>query len=65
MLTVDQAVALLLAWLELRDWKAACERAVPKRKREGGDGDGEDDEGAPEGKAPRVEAAAVAGEAQG
>ena len=32
-LTVNQVVELLLAWLELRDWRAACERAVPRRKR--------------------------------
>ena len=38
-LTVNQVMDLLLAWLELRDWRGACERAVPKRKR--GDAGGE------------------------
>ncbi len=32
-LTVNQVLDILLAWLELRDWRAACERAVPPRKR--------------------------------
>ena len=32
-LTVNQVVDILLAWLELRDWRAACLRAIPPRKR--------------------------------
>ena len=38
-LTVNQVLELLLAMLELRDWRAACDRVVPKRKREAGDGE--------------------------
>ena len=43
-LTVNQVMCILLAYLELRDWPAACERAVPQRKRareEQAQGDGE------------------------
>jgi tRNA (guanine9-N1)-methyltransferase len=32
-LTVNQVVDLLLAWLDVRDWRIACNRAVPPRKR--------------------------------
>ena len=38
-LTVNQVLELLLAMLELGDWRAACDRVVPKRKREAGDGE--------------------------
>ena len=38
-LTVNQVLELLLSWLECRDWRQACERVVPKRKRGGEDGE--------------------------
>ena len=38
-LTVNQVLELLLAMLELKDWRAACDRVVPKRKREAEDGE--------------------------
>ena len=38
-LTVNQVFELLLAMRELQDWRAACDRVVPKRKREAGDGE--------------------------
>ena len=47
---------MLLAWLELRDWQAACERAVPLRKRSGAAG------GEPPGQRAR---AGAAGEEEG
>jgi tRNA (guanine9-N1)-methyltransferase len=59
-LTVNQVFDLLLGWLELRDWRAACERAVPKRKR--GEGDGEE---APLGKKARRLAAKASTLAEG
>ena len=37
-LTVNQVVHLLVAQLGLRDWRAACEAAVPQRKRANADG---------------------------
>ena len=40
-LTVNQVVDILLAWLELQDWRAACLRAIPPRKRVVEDGGGE------------------------
>jgi tRNA (guanine9-N1)-methyltransferase len=58
-LTVNQVVDLLLAWLALRDWRAACERAVPKRKQM----EGEAQDVAPASrKARRTAAAAEKGE---
>jgi len=38
-LTVNQVIELLLAWLRLRDWGAACREVVPQRKRTGPDGE--------------------------
>ena len=32
-LTVNQVLDILLVWLEVRDWRVACQRAVPPRKR--------------------------------
>ncbi len=55
-LTVNQVVTLLLAWLALRDWRAACERAVPKRKQM----EGEAQDVAPASRKARRTAAAAA-----
>jgi tRNA (guanine9-N1)-methyltransferase len=45
-LTVNQVVDILLAWLEVRDWRAACLRAIPPRKRVAEDGGGDQPAGA-------------------
>lgn len=59
-LTVNQVLELLLAWLELRDWRGACERVVPKRKR-GAEAGAEERPGRKARRAAAGEARAAAG----
>lgn len=37
-----QVMDILLAFMELKDWAAACEKAVPQRKRTDGKEEGDD-----------------------
>jgi len=59
-LTVNQVLELLLAQLELKDWHAACDRVVPKRKR-GAEGVGQEQLGRKARRLAAAEARTAAG----